>query len=90
MSVESTARLHVDDDRPAGSMSERTTRVATLAKITPCLWFDTEGEAAAAFYTGTFEYSRILQVSHYGSAGPRPEGTVMMVSFELEDRSSSP
>ena len=56
----------------------------TLTKITPCLWFDTEGEQAATFYTGIFENSRILHVSHYGSAGPRPEGMVMMVNFELD------
>ena len=55
----------------------------TLTKITPCLWFDTEGEEAAKFYTGIFENSRIVHVSHYGSAGPRPEGMVMMVTFEL-------
>ncbi len=58
--------------------------MATLTKITPCLWFDTEGEEAAKFYTGIFENSRILQVSHYGSAGPRPEGMVMTVDFELD------
>ena len=58
--------------------------MATLTKITPCLWFDTEGEEAARFYTGIFENSRILQVSHYGSAGPRPEGMVMTVDFELD------
>jgi predicted 3-demethylubiquinone-9 3-methyltransferase (glyoxalase superfamily) len=58
--------------------------MATLRKITPCLWFDTQGEEAAKFYTSIFENSRILQVSHYGSAGPRPEGMVMMVSFELD------
>src|SRR5207302_7531834 len=58
--------------------------MATLAKITPCLWFDTEGEAAATFYTSIFENSRILHVSHYGSAGPRPEGMVLTVSFELD------
>ena len=58
--------------------------MATLRKITPCLWFDTEGEEAAAFYTSIFENSRILRVTHYGSAGPRPEGMVMTVSFELE------
>ncbi len=51
--------------------------------ITPCLWFDTQGEEAAAFYTTVFPNSRILEVSHYGEAGPRPAGTVMMVSFEL-------
>jgi len=58
--------------------------MATLSKITPCLWFDTEGEAAAHFYTGIFENSRVLDVTHYGSAGPRPEGMVMTVSFELD------
>jgi predicted 3-demethylubiquinone-9 3-methyltransferase (glyoxalase superfamily) len=55
-----------------------------MQKITPCLWFDTEGEDAARFYTAVFPNSRIEDVTHYGSAGPRPEGTVMTVSFELD------
>ena len=55
-----------------------------MPKITPWLWFDTEGEEAAQFYTSVFPNSRILDVSRYGSAGPRPEGTVMTVSFELD------
>jgi predicted 3-demethylubiquinone-9 3-methyltransferase (glyoxalase superfamily) len=55
-----------------------------MQKITPCLWFDTEGEEAASFYTSVFPNSRILDVAHYGEAGPRPEGTVMAVSFELD------
>ena len=54
-----------------------------MQTIVPCLWFDTEGEAAARFYTSVFPNSRIGEVSRYGSAGPRPEGTVMTVSFEL-------
>ena len=54
-----------------------------MNEITPCLWFDTEGEDAAKFYTSVFPNSRILDVARYGSAGPRPEGTVMTVSFEL-------
>ncbi len=54
--------------------------------ITPCLWFDTEGEAAAEFYTSLFPGSRIVDVAYYGSAGPREEGTVMAVSFELDGR----
>src|SRR2546427_11752313 len=52
--------------------------------ITPCLWFDTEGEEAATFYTSVFPNSKILDIARYGSAGPRPEGTVMTVSFELD------
>jgi predicted 3-demethylubiquinone-9 3-methyltransferase (glyoxalase superfamily) len=55
-----------------------------MQKITPCLWFDTEGEEAAQFYTSVFPNSKILDVARYGSAGPRDEGTVMTVSFELD------
>jgi len=57
--------------------------MATLTRITPCLWFDTQGEEAAQLYTSIFENSRITLVTHYGSAGPRPAGMVMMVVFEL-------
>ena len=58
-----------------------------MDRITPCLWFDTEAEEAAAFYTSVFPNARIVHVSHYGSAGPRPEGMVMEVEFELDGRS---
>jgi predicted 3-demethylubiquinone-9 3-methyltransferase (glyoxalase superfamily) len=50
----------------------------------PCLWFDTEGEDAARFYTSIFPNARIVEVTRYGSAGPRAEGTVMTVVFELD------
>ena len=55
-----------------------------MPKITPCLWVDTEGEEAAKLYTSVFPNSWITEISRYGSAGPRPEGTVMTVSFELD------
>ena len=55
-----------------------------MKDITPCLWFDTEGEEAAKFYTSVFPNSRIVHVSYYGSAGPRAEGTVLTVDFELD------
>ena len=35
------------------------------------------------FYTSVFPNSKIVDISHYGSAGPRDEGTVMTVNFEL-------
>ena len=54
-----------------------------MQTVTPCLWFDTEGEDAANFYVSVFPDSKILNVTRYGSAGPRPEGTVMTVEFEL-------
>ena len=59
-----------------------------IQKITPCLWFDTEGEDAARFYTGIFRNSRIGTITRYGKAGfevhGRPEGSVMTVVFELD------
>ena len=55
-----------------------------MQTITPCLWFDTEGEEAAAFYTSVFPNSKIVDVGHYSEAGPRPAGTVMTVEFELD------
>jgi predicted 3-demethylubiquinone-9 3-methyltransferase (glyoxalase superfamily) len=55
-----------------------------MSKITPCLWFDTQGEAAANFYTTVFKNSRITDIARYGEAGPREAGTVMVVSFELD------
>jgi predicted 3-demethylubiquinone-9 3-methyltransferase (glyoxalase superfamily) len=53
-------------------------------KITPNLWFDTEAEEAASFYTSVFKSSRIVNVTRYTEAGPRPAGTVMTVEFELD------
>src|ERR687892_530232 len=57
-----------------------------MERTTPCLWFDTHGEEAANFYVSVFPNSRIVRVSHYGEAGPRPAGMVMTVDFELDGR----
>jgi predicted 3-demethylubiquinone-9 3-methyltransferase (glyoxalase superfamily) len=53
-------------------------------KIVPNLWFDTEAEEAAEFYTSVFKDSRIVSVARYTEAGPRAAGTVMTVEFELD------
>jgi predicted 3-demethylubiquinone-9 3-methyltransferase (glyoxalase superfamily) len=62
--------------------------MATLQKITPCLWFDDRAEEAAAFYVSVFERSRIGRISRYGEEGfdvhGRQAGTVMTVAFELD------
>jgi predicted 3-demethylubiquinone-9 3-methyltransferase (glyoxalase superfamily) len=55
-----------------------------MPKLTPWLWFDTEAEDAAKFYTSVFPNSKIVEVTRYGSAGPRSEGMVMTVSFDLD------
>lgn len=54
-----------------------------MPRIIPNLWFDTEAEDAAAFYTSVFDDARIVSVSHYGESGPREAGLVLTVEFEL-------
>ena len=54
-----------------------------------CLWFDTQAEEAAAYYTGIFKDARLGTVHRYTSAGPRPEGEVMLVEFELNGQKFS-
>src|SRR4051812_36488970 len=60
------------------------TRSTCMQKINPFLWFDSEAEDAANFYTGIFRNSRIVNVSRYGDSGPGTKGRVMSVTFELE------
>ncbi len=58
-----------------------------MQKITPCLWFDDNAEAAAKFYTSVFKNSKVGKISRYGKEGyeihGNPEGTVLTVEFEL-------
>ncbi|MGZ3416052.1 MAG: VOC family protein [Isosphaeraceae bacterium] len=57
-------------------------------KITPCLWFDSQAQEAAEFYTAIFPGSKIVKIARYGEAGReahgRPPGSVMTVAFELD------
>lgn len=55
----------------------------TSKPFTTCLWFDTEGEAAAHFYASIFKDSRVGRVARYTEAGPGPAGQAVTVEFEL-------
>jgi predicted 3-demethylubiquinone-9 3-methyltransferase (glyoxalase superfamily) len=58
--------------------------MATVQKITPCLWFDSEAEEAAKFYVDIFPNSKITQVSRYQEdTFGKPAGSVLTVVFEL-------
>jgi predicted 3-demethylubiquinone-9 3-methyltransferase (glyoxalase superfamily) len=61
------------------------------SKISPCLWFDNQGEDAANFYVGIFKNSKINAIARYGEAGKEvhgmPPGSVMTVDFELDGQS---
>jgi len=54
------------------------------SKIKPFLWFDTQAEEAARFYTSVFPNSEIVQVARRPKGVPGEEGKVMLVSFKLE------
>lgn len=57
-----------------------------MPEIVPCLWFDTQAEEAAEFYVSVFPNSKITSVDRYGEAGPRPAGTVLTATFELDGK----
>ena len=48
-----------------------------MPMITPFLWFDTQAEEAANYYTSIFKNSKVLQVT-------RAQGRVVSVNFELQ------
>jgi predicted 3-demethylubiquinone-9 3-methyltransferase (glyoxalase superfamily) len=63
-----------------------------MQKITPFLWFDSQAEEAAAFYTSIFKNSRIVRTVPYPEGAPTEgevgkAGSVMTVEFELEGQS---
>src|SRR5689334_19624589 len=51
------------------------------------LWFDTEAEEAARFYTGVFKKSKMGAITKYPAVGQeihgKPPGSVLTVEFEL-------
>ncbi|HXJ92210.1 MAG TPA: VOC family protein [Terriglobia bacterium] len=55
-----------------------------MPRITPFLWFDTQAEEAAKFYTSIFKNSKITGVARYMEGSPGPVGSVMTVGFELD------
>jgi predicted 3-demethylubiquinone-9 3-methyltransferase (glyoxalase superfamily) len=56
----------------------------TLQKVTPCLWFDGQAEAAARFYVSLLPGSHIDRVLRSPAQTPSgPEGSVLVVNFTL-------
>lgn len=56
-------------------------------KIVPHLWFDTQAEKAAKFYTSIFKHSKIKDTARYPKAAEevsgKKVGSVMTVVFEI-------
>lgn len=65
--------------------------MATLQRISPCLWFNKQAEQAVNFYVDIFERSKITAVTHYSEEGQEihgmPAGSVMTLAFELDGQS---
>ncbi|HRJ06188.1 MAG TPA: VOC family protein [Candidatus Saccharibacteria bacterium] len=63
--------------------------MATVQKITPCLWFGTQAEEAANFYCEVFGGdSKVTRITHYPEEGLADfqkdfAGKVLTVEFEL-------
>jgi predicted 3-demethylubiquinone-9 3-methyltransferase (glyoxalase superfamily) len=62
--------------------------MATVQKLTTCLWFDGNAEEAARFYVSVFKNAKLGRISHYPNEGQdvhqQPEGKVLVVEFEIE------
>lgn len=63
--------------------------MATIKKLIPNLWFNTEAEEAAKFYTSIFKNSGIDRITRYPNVGQeihkKEPGSVMTVEFHLEE-----
>lgn len=61
-----------------------------MQKITPCLWFNKDAEAAVKLYTSIIPKSNVGSITHYGKEGfeihHMPEGTVLTINFTLGEQ----
>jgi predicted 3-demethylubiquinone-9 3-methyltransferase (glyoxalase superfamily) len=73
--------------RKAPARKKAAPPAATIQRIDPCLWFDSNAEEAARFYVSVFKKGRIKTITHYPAAGQevhgRAPGSVLTVDFEL-------
>jgi predicted 3-demethylubiquinone-9 3-methyltransferase (glyoxalase superfamily) len=71
----------MDHERPVMTSNDKP---RVTSKISPCLWFDGDAEAAADFYVSILPDSRIDHVQKNTVDGPSgPEGSTLIVIFSL-------
>jgi predicted 3-demethylubiquinone-9 3-methyltransferase (glyoxalase superfamily) len=62
--------------------------MASVKKLTSCLWFDGNADEAAKFYVSVFKNAKLGRTSYYPDEGQgvhgQPEGRILVVEFELE------
>ena len=57
--------------------------MATAQRISTCLHYNGDAEAAVQSYVDIFDDGRIVSVQRYGDDAIMPKGTALMVEFEL-------
>jgi predicted 3-demethylubiquinone-9 3-methyltransferase (glyoxalase superfamily) len=71
-----------------GQHEENFAMNSRFQRITPFLWFDSQAEEAARFYTSIFPNSTVGRTTRYDKAAAqasgRPEGSAMTVEFTLD------
>jgi len=71
----------------AAKRKAKTPQRTGIQVISPCLWFDNEGEEAARFYVSIFKKGKIKTINRYPAVGQeihgREPGSVMTVEFVL-------
>lgn len=55
-----------------------------MQRTSTCLWYDDQALEAAELYVSLIPNSRITGTTYYGKGLPRPAGSVMTVTFELD------
>lgn len=59
-----------------------------MTTFTTFLWFDSQAQEAAEYYTSIFENGKINRIRHYSSS-PDDAGSIMTVDFQLDGQSFS-
>lgn len=72
-----------DPGRTGVPVTRRRCQTREMPRISPCLWFDDDLEAAVAFYTGLFPDSSVGRVAHYPETGPGEAGALLSAEFTL-------
>ena len=60
-----------------------------MQKISPFIWFDSNGEEAMNFYLSIFKNSRVINVARNPPGAPGPEGDFLVGTIELEGQEIS-
>ncbi|THK43229.1 VOC family protein [Methylophaga sp. SB9B] len=56
-----------------------------MQKIRPCLWFNDNAQQAVEFYLSVFGGEEIDRL-YYNTAGPGPAGSVLSITFQIEEQ----